>query len=328
MGYGLAVWISRLVRLSPGGRLEALIGTAGAAAAIAIVLGNPLTAVIFLAEAVAITGGPVIIATLAALLGVGVGAILFTGLGNNDGITAQSLQLVELDSVPIPDIGDLLWAVPVGIVAGIAMSVLFTGGLRVADRLGSLTRGRLVAGTMAVGLAVALCASAYSLITGRNPFDVASSGTETLTEITSDPSSWGVTALIALIVFKAIGYALSLGAFRGGPIFPSIMLGGAFGVLIAPLPGLGLAGGIAVGMASFAAAGMKMPLSAVTLTVLLFGPNAAEVFPEVAIAAVTGFAVRVAIEKRRAPAPEGAAAGSAAPDGSPPADGAGQPAPA
>ncbi len=187
MGYGLAVWISRVVRLSPGGRLEALIGTAGAAAAIAIVLGNPLTAVIFLAEAVAITGGPVIIATLAALLGVGVGAILFTGLGSNEGIQAQSLQLVELDSVPTPDIGDLLWAVPVGIVAGIAMSVLFTGGLRVADRVGSLTRGRLVAGTMAVGLAVALCASAYSLITGRDPFDVASSGTETLKETHQRP---------------------------------------------------------------------------------------------------------------------------------------------
>jgi hypothetical protein len=102
------------------------------------------------------------------------------------------------------------------------------------------------------------------------------------------------------------------------------MLGGALGVLIAPLPGLGMAGGIAVGMASFAAAGMKMPLSAVALTILLFGPNASEVFPEVAIAAVTGFAVRVAIDKRRSAAPEEAAVGSAAPDGSPPADGAGQ----
>ena len=202
------------------------------------------------------------------------------------------------------------------------MSVLFTGGLRVADRVGPLTRGRLIVGTMAVGLGVALCASAYSLITGRDPFDVASSGTETLKEITSDPSSWGVTALIALLVFKAIGYALSLGAFRGGPIFPSILLGGAFGVLIAPLPGLGLAGGIAVGMASFAAAGMKMPLSAVALTILLFGPNASEVFPEVAIAAVTGFAIRVAIDKRREAAPEGAAVGSATPDGPPPAGGA------
>ena len=101
-----------------------------------------------------------------------------------------------------------------------------------------------------------------------------------------------------------MAYALSLGAFRGGPIFPSIMLGGALGVLIAPLPGLGLAGGMAVGMAAFASAGMKMPLSAVALTVLLFGPNASEVFPEVAIAAVTAYALRIAVDKRRAVAPE------------------------
>jgi H+/Cl- antiporter ClcA len=151
---------------------------------------------------------------------------------------------------------------------------------------------------MAVGLVVALFASAYSLITGRNPFDVASSGTATLQAITSDTTAWGAGALVALIVFKGLAYALSLGAFRGGPIFPSIMLGGALGVLIAPLPGLGVAGGLAVGMAAFAAAGMKMPLSSVALTLLLFGPNATRVFPEVAIAAVTAYAVRIALDKR------------------------------
>lgn len=310
IGTGLAVWISRVIRLSPGGRIEALIGTAGAAAAISIVLGNPLTAVIFLAEAVAVAGGPVIAATLPALLGVGVGAVLFTGLGNTDGTKAQSLQLVELDSVPTPDIGDLLWAVPVGVVAAIVMSGLFGAGLRVADRVGAMSRSRLIPATMVVGLVVALCASSYSLITGRDPFEVASSGTDTLKALTSDPASWGVSALIALLVLKGLAYALSLGAFRGGPIFPSIMLGGAFGLLIAPLPGLGVAGGLAVGMASFGAAGMKMPLSAVALTVLLFGPNAAEAFPEVAIAAVTAFAVRVAIDKRRSAASDAAAGDS------------------
>ena len=66
LGMGLAIWLSRVIRLSPGGRIEALIGTAGSAAAISIILGNPLTAVIFMAEAVALVGGPVIAATIAA----------------------------------------------------------------------------------------------------------------------------------------------------------------------------------------------------------------------------------------------------------------------
>ncbi|HSK25836.1 MAG TPA: chloride channel protein [Jiangellales bacterium] len=300
MGTGLAVWLSRLARLSPHGRLEALIGTAGAAAAISIVLGDPLTAVIFLAEAVAIAGGPVIAATIPALLGVGVGALMFSGLGDTPGVRAQSLQLVELASVPAPGIGDLLWAVPVGVVAAAVMTVVFTAGRRVADRLDPMRPGRLVVATMTVGVGVALCASAYALITGRSAVDVASSGTATLEAITSDTTAWGTGALVALIGFKGLAYALSLGAFRGGPIFPSIMLGGALGVLIAPLPGLGVAGGLAVGMAAFAAAGMRMPLSSVALTLLLFGPNATEVFPEVAIAAVTAFAVRVALDRRKA----------------------------
>jgi H+/Cl- antiporter ClcA len=302
MGTGLAVGISRLLRLSPGGRLEALIGVAGAAAAISIILGSPLTAVVFMAEAVAITGGPVIAAIIPALLGVGIGALLFSGLGSNPGITAQSLQLVKLDTVPAPDLGDLLWAVPVGVVAAIVMTVVFAVGQRVAERLGPLTRGRLVGATMVVGLVVAGCASAYALITGRSPFDVASSGTATLATITGDPAAWSSGALIALLVFKALGYMLSLGAFRGGPIFPSILLGGAFGVLLAPLPGLGVAGGLAVGMAAFAAAGMRMPLSAVALTCLMFGTNATGVFPEVALAAVVAYAARAALDKRAAAA--------------------------
>jgi hypothetical protein len=61
---------------------------------------------------------------------------------------------------------------------------------------------------------------------------------------------------------------------------------------------------------------MKMPLSAVALTILLFGSNASEVFPEVAIAAVTGFAVRVAVDKRRAAPPTEGTTTDAAPPAS------------
>lgn len=314
MGMGMAIGLSRVIRLSPGGRIEALIGTAGSAAAISIILGNPLTAVIFMAEAVALVGGPVIVATIAALLGVGVGAVLFTGLGERAGVQAQSLQLVELTSVPVPGVGDLLWAVPVGVGAAFAMTAIFAAGLRVEAALHPMNRPRLIGATMLVGLAVALCASAYSLLTGRSPFDVASSGTDTLVALTTDPASWSSAALITLILFKGLAYALSLGSFRGGAIFPSIMVGAALGMLLAPLPGLGVSGGVAVGMAAFASAGMKMPLSSVALTILLFGSDASEVFPEVAIAAVTAFTVRLAIEKRQAAA-SAAGAATAGADG-------------
>ncbi len=311
MGTGLAVWLARVMRLSPGGRIEALIGVAGSAAAIGIILGSPLTAVVFVAEGVALAAGPVIAATVAALLGVGAGAILFSGLGDNPGVQAQSLQLVELDSFPAPEFGDFLWAVPFGVFAALAMSGIFAAGLRLEALLHPMSRPRLIGATMLVGAVVALCASAYSLLTDRSPFDVASSGTETLAALTGDAASWSSGALIALLVFKGLAYALSLGSFRGGAIFPSIMLGGALGALLAPLPGLGLAAGLAVGMAAFASAGMMMPLSSVALTVLLFGPNASQVFPEVAIAAVSAFAVRTAIQKRQEAAQAGTGAAAA-----------------
>jgi H+/Cl- antiporter ClcA len=89
-----------------------------------------------------------------------------------------------------------------------------------------------------------------------------------------------------------------LGSFRGGPIFPSIMLGGALGVVIAPLPGLGFAGGVAIGMAAFVTAAMRMPLSAFALTLLLFGSDAGAVVPEVSVAVVTAFMARIALDKR------------------------------
>jgi H+/Cl- antiporter ClcA len=311
LGMGVAVWLSRVVRLSPHGRLEALIGTAGAAAAVAVILGSPLTAVVLLAEVVAVAGGPVIAATVVALLGVGVGSLVFTGLGDTAGVKAQSLQLVQLSSVPSPDLADLLWGVPVGVVAAVVMTGLFSGARRIADSVNAMGKGRVVGATVVIGLAVAASASAYAVVTGNNPFDVASSGSETLEELTSDPAAWGTSALVALLVFKGLGYALSLSVFRGGPIFPAIMLGGAFGVLIQGLPGLGLAGGLAIGIGAFAAAAMRLPLSAFALTMLLFGTNASQVVPEVAIAVVTAFAARVALDKRSATS-GGAAATAAA----------------
>jgi hypothetical protein len=178
------------------------------------------------------------------------------------------------------------------------MTVLFGVGQKIAARLKPMKPVQLIAATMAAGLLVGACASAYALITDRNPFDVASSGTQTLTMITTDPTSWGIGALIALVVFKGAAYAISLGSFRGGPIFPSIMLGGAVGVVLAPLPGLGFAGGVAIGIAAFATAAMRMPLSAFALTLLLFGSNASAVVPEVAVAVVSAFLVRAAIDKR------------------------------
>jgi H+/Cl- antiporter ClcA len=40
-----------------------------------------------------------------------------------------------------------------------------------------------------------------------------------------------------LIAFKGLAYGLSLGSFRGGPVFPALFLGAAGGLMAAQLLG-------------------------------------------------------------------------------------------
>ena len=51
-----------------------------------------------------------------------------------------------------------------------------------------------------------------------------------------------------LILFKGLGYSISLGSFRGGPTFPAIFLGAAGGILASHLPGFSITAAVAVGI--------------------------------------------------------------------------------
>ncbi|MEJ8672548.1 chloride channel protein [Streptomyces sp. MS1.AVA.1] len=90
-----------------------------------------------------------------------------------------------------------------------------------------------------------------------------------------------------MLLCKGAAYALCLGSLRGGPIFPALFLGAALGVLLAPLPGLGVVPGLAAGMAASAAAALRLPVSSAVLVVLLMGSGA--MTPVVLLAAVVGF---------------------------------------
>jgi len=92
-----------------------------------------------------------------------------------------------------------------------------------------------------------------------------------------------------VLAFKGLAYSLSLGSLRGGPVFPALFLGGAAGVLLAPLPGLGLVPAMAVGMASTVTAALRLPVSSVILVVLLLGN--VDTVALVVLAAVVSFVV-------------------------------------
>ena len=127
----------------------------------------------------------------------------------------------------------------------------------------------------------------YALTTGRSPADVASSGQATLSHLAADPHAWGVGALIAVLLCTGVAYTLCLGSLRGGPVFPTLFLGGAVGVLLAPLPGLGVVPGLAMGMAAAVTSALRLPVSSVVLVVLLL--DSVDMVPVIILASVVAF---------------------------------------
>ncbi|MGW2530541.1 chloride channel protein [Streptomyces sp. NPDC001595] len=283
LGGGLAVWFAQLARAPSTPQSTVLLGAAGAAAALSAIFGNPLVGAVILIE-VAGVGGPQLFAVmLPALLSSGIGFLVFTGFGRWTGLSTGSLTLPADLPSPRLDTGDVVWSLlmAVGIAAGVH---LILGGGRLAARF---VARRIVLHTTLCALAAGVCASVYTLVTDRSPVDVASSGQAVLAQLADDPHAWGVGALVAVLLCKGVAYALCLGSLRGGPIFPALFLGAAAGVLLAPLPGLGVVPALAGGMAAAAAAALRLPVSSAVLVVLVLGGS--EMIPVVILAAVAAF---------------------------------------
>jgi H+/Cl- antiporter ClcA len=102
--------------------------------------------------------------------------------------------------------------------------------------------------TVLLGLLIGLTAMAYQLISGRSFTQVLLSGQDALPELVEHAAGYSLSVLILLILCKALAYGLSLSAFRGGPVFPSMFIGAAIGVAASSLPGMNLAAGIAMGI--------------------------------------------------------------------------------
>jgi len=117
------------------------------------------------------------------------------------------------------------------------------------------------------------------------------SGQALLPVLATDPAAWSTGALVALLVFKAVAYGVSIGAFRGGPVFPAVLLGAACGALADVwVPGMTLLSATAIGMAAGAAV-TGLPVSSVVLVVLLLGDAATSQLPVVILAVVTAMIV-------------------------------------
>lgn len=285
LGSGLALLAAKHVT-APGQRQ--LLATAGSTAAISTILGGPLVGAVLVVEMAAVAGAPHIAAILLVCLAAsGVGALVFTGFGDWTGLDIGALHLPDVPADVGPDFGDFVWGLPLAVLVAIVVGYARHAGLRVGD----WTAHRTAIRTLLCGVAVGGCIAAYALITGRSPEEAALSGQQTLADLAGAPGGWSVFALLALVALKGAAWAISLGSFRGGPIFPAILIGAAGGIACAGLPGFGDTPALAVGITAAAVAITGLPLSGAVLTVLLLGGDAAHQAPLIVLTAVAAAVV-------------------------------------
>ncbi|MFE2253013.1 chloride channel protein [Streptomyces lavendulae] len=270
LGGGPALLLRDLLRTEATPQTTTLLAAAGAAAAVAAIFGSPLIAGVLLIELVGVGGVRLFAVMLPAMLSSGIGALVFTGFGRWTG-----LQVGKLDAkLPEPftrlDAPDVVWGLLIAVAVAVLQHSAMAAGRAVATYVGRRTLVR----TALCALGAGACAAAYALVTGRDPQDVASSGESALAALTADPQAWGTGALIAVLLCKAVGYALCLGSLRGGPVFPALFLGAAAGLLLSPLPGLGVVPAVAAGLAAATAVVLRMPVSSAVLVTVLLGNTA------------------------------------------------------
>lgn len=123
----------------------------------------------------------------------------------------------------------------------------------------------------AAGLAVAGLAIAFFEITNEPSNLVLFSGQETMGSIVQHAGTLSLGTLAFLLVFKGVGWGISLGAGRGGPTFPAIFLGIIGGLLAGHLPGFVETPAIAVLIGVGCVCVLRLPLASTVLALLVSG---------------------------------------------------------
>jgi H+/Cl- antiporter ClcA len=285
LGGGLAAWAVSRAKAASAPQVKIVIAAAGSFAAISTLLGSPIVGAFLLMEAAGLGGATLELVLLPGLLAAGVGALIFTGLGEWSGLGTFSLAIPGLPHFARPDIADVGWALVIGLAAA-ALSVLIR---RSARRLRDVTQRQRLIWTPVAGLIVAAAAVTYVEVTGKGVDDVLTSGQAAAGPFITHAASYSVGALVLLIAMKGIGYSVSLSSFRGGPVFPGIFIGAVIGVLMSPLPGLALVPAVGMGMGAMTAGMLRLPMTSVLLACLLLFSDGIAIMPVVIVAVVTAY---------------------------------------
>ena len=310
IGGGLAVLVIRLARRNLPDQATRVLAASGSFAGINALLGNPLVGAFLLMEASGLGGPMLILVLLPGLLSAGIGTLIFIGLDNWTGLGTFSLAIPGLPHVGGLTGGEFGWALVIGVAAApVGAAIRWLGRFLhpYAERWTLLL-------LPAAGLVIGGLAVIYAEATGQGSTDVLFSGQSALPHLVEGASSYTVGALLLVLVCKGLAYGVSLGHFRGGPVFPAMFLGAAGGIAMSHLPGLPLVAGVAMGIGAMSVVMLGLPLTSVLLASLLLASDAIAVMPLVIVAVVVAHVAAARIIPPAKPEDEAGAArpGSAA----------------
>ena len=287
IGGGLGALAVHLAKKDAPPMALTIMASAGSFAAISTLLGSPVLGAFLIMEAAGIGGMRLSLMALPGLLASGVGALVFVGLDGWTGLGSFSLALPVVPPAVPPTLATLGWAVIMGVVGALLGWLIRWVGLSLRPVV-HLNRMLVTSG---LGLLIGLAAMAYQLISGNSFTQVLFSGQDALPDLVEHATDYSLAVLLLLIVCKAFAYGLSLSAFRGGPVFPSMFIGAALGIAASGLPGMNLAAGLGMGMGAMCAAMLRLPLTSTLLATLLLGVDGVAVTPQVVVAVAVSFVI-------------------------------------
>lgn len=309
IGGGLGALAVHLVKKDAPPMALTIMASAGSFAAISTLLGSPVLGAFLIMEAAGIGGMTLSLVALPGLIASGVGALVFVGLDGWTGLGSFSLALPVVPPAMAPTLASMGWAVLMGAVAALLGWLIRW----VALSLRPVVHLNRLLVTSALGLLIGLTAMIYQLVSGNSFTQVLFSGQDGLPQLVEHAADYPLAVLVLLIACKTLVYGLSLSAFRGGPVFPSMFIGAAIGIAASALPGMDLAAAIGMGMGAMCAAMLRLPLTSTLLATLLLGVDGVAVTPQVVVAVAVAFVITNVLPVPGQGAP-GAPAAPVAPD--------------
>jgi chloride channel protein, CIC family len=299
IGGGLGLYASRLLRGAASPQVGELLAASATFAALGFLFGSPIIAAVILIEATGLGGSRLPLVLVPGLLASGIGSLVWIGMGAWTGLSTEDIALspLQLPHFAEPDLVEFGWTIVLAVAVAIGTIVIF----RLATHTQRLATPKPFLLLPAIGLAISGLAIAFSQAADKQVSEVLFSGQDALGPLVANPGTWSLGALALLLAFKGLAYGLSLGSFRGGPVFPAMFLGAAAGLMAAQLPGFSVTPGVAVGIGAGVVSVLGLPLAGTVLAVLLTASAGPGVAPLIIVGVIAAYLTKLALEARFEP---------------------------